>query len=63
MVYFNSKNPIWVNFEVPWNGKFWYFFGYLEYFTAIWYILWPLGRFCGLLLHFWYVVPGKIWQP
>jgi hypothetical protein len=33
---------------------------------AIWYILWPIGIFCGHLLKFcpfWYVVPRKIWQP
>jgi hypothetical protein len=38
----------------------------LVYFTAIWYILWSLGIFCGNLVHFspfWYAVPRKIWQP
>jgi hypothetical protein len=34
--------------------------------TAIWYILWPFGTFCGHLVYifpFWYVVPRKLWQP
>jgi hypothetical protein len=49
------------------------FYGHLICFTAVCYILWPLGIFCGNLvefmviwLHFfpfWYVAPVKIWQP
>jgi hypothetical protein len=38
----------------------------LVYFTAISYILWPFGIFCGccaIFFQFWYVVPRKIWQP
>jgi hypothetical protein len=27
-------------------------YGHLVYFTAIWYILWPLGTFHGYLIHF-----------
>jgi hypothetical protein len=34
-------------------------YGYLVYFTAIWYILWPLGVF----FPFWYVVPKKSGNP
>jgi hypothetical protein len=35
-------------------------------FTAILYILWTFGIFCGHLViffPFWYVEPRKIWQP
>jgi hypothetical protein len=43
------------------------FYGHWFYFTAIWHILWPFGRFCGhfgiMISPFWYVVPRKIWQP
>jgi hypothetical protein len=28
-------------------------FGHLEHFTAIWYILWPIGN----LVVFWYIFP------
>jgi hypothetical protein len=41
-------------------------YGYLAYFVAIWYILWPLSIFYGHLVYFppfWYVAPRKIWQP
>jgi hypothetical protein len=42
------------------------FYGHLEYFTAIWYNLWPFGIFCGNLvyfLRFGMFGPRKIWQP
>jgi hypothetical protein len=42
------------------------FYDRLVTLTAICYILWPLGIFCGysgIFLQFWYVVPRKIWQP
>jgi hypothetical protein len=42
------------------------FYGHLVYFTAIWYILWPLGLCYYYLAHFskfWIVFPRKIWQP
>jgi hypothetical protein len=42
------------------------FYGHLEYFTAIWYILWPFGN----VVVIWYIFPRfgiylsrKIWQP
>jgi hypothetical protein len=44
----------------------------LAYFMTIWYILLPIGKFYGHLVHFvviwyispfWYFVPRKIWQP
>jgi hypothetical protein len=41
-------------------------YGHLEYLTAIWNALWPLGIFSGHLVYFsqyWYVAPMKIWQP
>jgi hypothetical protein len=55
----------WVNFGGPWNGKglvhfmalwniflpFGTFYGHLEYITAIWYILWPLGSLAAI----WYI--------
>jgi hypothetical protein len=42
------------------------FYGHLEYFTAIWYILWSFGIVCGHLLYFsqfGMFEPRKIWQP
>jgi hypothetical protein len=42
------------------------FYGHWQYFTAIWYILWPLGNVVVILYSypsFWYIVFRKIWQP
>jgi hypothetical protein len=42
------------------------FFGRSVYLSAISYILWPFGRFCGhfgTFFLFWYIVSRKIWQP
>jgi hypothetical protein len=42
------------------------FYDHLEYFTAIWYNLWPFGIVCGNLVyfsHFGMFGPRKIWQP
>jgi hypothetical protein len=42
------------------------FYDHLEYFTAIWYNLWPFGTFCGHLvyfLRFGMFGTRKIWQP
>jgi hypothetical protein len=42
------------------------FFDRLEYFTAIWYNLWPFGIACGHLLYFskfGTFGSRKIWQP
>jgi hypothetical protein len=36
---FVPKIPIWVNFRGPWNGKVSIFYGRVEYFTVILYIL------------------------
>jgi hypothetical protein len=41
------------------------FYVHLINFTAISYILWPFGSFCGhfgTFYSFWYFVPRKIWQ-
>jgi hypothetical protein len=42
------------------------FYGHLEYFTAICYVLWPFGNVV-VIWHifppFWYIVSRKIWQP
>jgi hypothetical protein len=42
------------------------FCGRLEYFTAMCYILWPLGNLVVIwyiFFPFWYSVSRKIWQP
>jgi hypothetical protein len=43
------------------------FSGHLEYYIAIWYTLWPLVNLVVIwdlyLSTFWYIEPGKIWQP
>jgi hypothetical protein len=65
--YFQTKKiPIWVNFGGSCNEEVGIFYFPLVYFTTIWYILWPFGKFHGYLVDFfpcWYVVPRKIWQP
>jgi hypothetical protein len=48
---FKEKFPIWVCFGGPKNGSVGIFYGNLGYFAFIWYILWPLGRFCYLLVY------------
>jgi hypothetical protein len=50
---------------VEWK-TFGIFYDNLEYYTAIWYKLWPLGIVCGHLVqfsHFGTFGPRKIWQP
>jgi hypothetical protein len=42
------------------------FYDHLEYFTAIWYYLWPFSKACGNLEYFrrfGMFGPRKIWQP
>jgi hypothetical protein len=61
-----QKIPIWVNFGGSLNGKCWYIYDHLEYFTAIWYILLPCGIICVHLVYysrFGMFGPRKIWQP
>jgi hypothetical protein len=68
MVYFQTKNP-----EL---GKIWrtllgtenvvVFYDHLEYFSTIWYNLWPFGIVCGHLVYFslfGMFGPRNIWQP
>jgi hypothetical protein len=62
MAYFQTKIPIWVNFGGPWNGNASMFYDHLDYFTSIWYNLWPFGTVCCHLVHFfpfWYVLATK----
>jgi hypothetical protein len=81
MAYFQIKNPDFGYFFVGscnrWYRniilefvvfmRFYYFsYGYLVKFVAIWYSLWPFGKFYGYFGHFlsfWYAAPRKIWQP
>jgi hypothetical protein len=67
MAYFRTRNPnlgkFWRNLELQ---MFIYSVCHYEYFTALWYILWHFGNFCGYLVHdypLWYVLPRKIRQP
>jgi hypothetical protein len=67
MVYFQTKNPIWINFGGSCNRTSCYilwplglFYKYLVYFMVIWYVLWSLGAH---LFPFWYDVSRKIWPP
>jgi hypothetical protein len=32
------------------------FYDHLEYFTSIWYNLWPFGTVCGPLVHFFPII-------
>jgi hypothetical protein len=54
---FKPKFPIWVNSGGPKNGIF---YVHLEYYAAIWYILWPFGD----VLVIWYIFPrfGILYQ-
>jgi hypothetical protein len=67
MAYFQTKIPNLGNFlEGLAMEDFGILYKHLDYFAAIWYILWPFGIFYGYLVYFspfWYVVPRKIWQP
>jgi hypothetical protein len=41
-------------------------YGYSEFSSAIWYIVWPLGNLVVVRYtfpRFWYIVSRKIWQP
>jgi hypothetical protein len=64
---FKPKIPLWVNFGAVCNGRFWYIFGHVAYFTANLCILWSFGIFCGRLVYFvvvWYIFPrfGLLYQ-
>jgi hypothetical protein len=52
---FKPKIPIWVNVGGPYLQ--WKMlaelYGLLEYFTAIWYIIWPFGN----IMVIWYIFP------
>jgi hypothetical protein len=41
------------------------FYGHLENFTVIWYILWAFGNVVviGIFYRFWYIVPKKSGNP
>jgi hypothetical protein len=64
MYFFRPKIAIWVSFGEELKMKMLlYFVEYLQYCAAM---LRTFGIFSGNLEHillFWYVVPGKIWQP
>jgi hypothetical protein len=49
IAFFKQKILFWVKDVGIFNG-------HLVYFTAILYILWPFGTFCGNCV-------GKLWQP
>jgi hypothetical protein len=66
MVSFQTKNPNLGKFWRAWDWKLFRCYGHLEYFIAIWEILWPFGTFFVHMVHFlqsWYHAPRKIWQP
>jgi hypothetical protein len=64
---FKPKIPILMKFGGPWNIKYCYIFGHLEYITAIWYNLQPFAIVCGHLVNVFFRFgmfgPRKIWQP
>jgi hypothetical protein len=63
IVFFQTKNPYLEGLGME---NFAMFYGHLEYLTALWYTLWPIGTFCGHLVcfsHFVNLVLRKIWQP
>jgi hypothetical protein len=65
-LFFKPKIPIWVHFGGPGMENVFIFYDHLEYFMAIWYILWQFGIVCGQLVYFSYFGMfgrRKIWQP
>jgi hypothetical protein len=48
MVCFQTKNP---NLGKFWRALEWKFYGHLNYFMVIWYILWPFGN----VVVIWYI--------
>jgi hypothetical protein len=64
---FTPKNQIWEIFRALEWKLFRIFYDTFVYFTAIWYILRPLGihKLLSLVAYsrFWYVSPRAIWQP
>jgi hypothetical protein len=65
MVYFQTENPNLGKFwrALEWKMLIHIIYVHLEYFTAIWYILWPFGNAVVIYSTFWYFVTRKIWQP
>jgi hypothetical protein len=64
--FFKPKILNWEFTRRTCNGRCWYIICPFGLFTAICYILWPIGIFHGYLVYFfpfWYIVPRKIWQP
>jgi phosphotransferase system glucose/maltose/N-acetylglucosamine-specific IIC component len=55
------NSQLWSNLEGLGFENVVIFYDHLEYFTAIWYNLWPFGIFCGYLVFFtfWYVWTKK----
>jgi hypothetical protein len=52
MAYFQTKIPLWVNFDGSRNGRCW-----CMYFMAIWSVVRTIDIFCGHLVYFtviWY---------
>jgi hypothetical protein len=67
-IFSKPKIPILVISGRSCNGRYWYIYGRLVHFPAIWYILCPftcymLWSFGAHFSSFWYVAPRKIWQP
>jgi hypothetical protein len=56
MVYFQTKNSYFGKFgrDLQWKMLFTLWnYDHLVYCTAVWYILWPFGIFCGHLVYLW----------
>jgi hypothetical protein len=49
---FQTKNPDLGKFWKVLEWKVLVFYGYLAYFTAKWYMLWPCGKICGYLVFY-----------
>jgi hypothetical protein len=48
---FKTKSQNWVNLGGSCNGRCWYIFGHLIYFTFIWNSLWTIGTFRDNLVY------------
>jgi hypothetical protein len=59
---FEPNIKIWVNFDGLGTENVGIFYDHLEYFTSIWYYLWPFDMACGHLVKLfpiWYVWTKK----
>jgi hypothetical protein len=56
MVYFQTKHPILVYFEMPWNVKVWYLFNNLVNFVALCFILFGIHLYVVVICYIFHIL-------